>query len=271
MATTTTDHEAIRKWVEERGGHPARVDATGRSGNPGVLRIEFSGEGKGKLKRIEWDEFFQWFDRDQLAFIYQDRARGGRPSRFNKLVSRARVGDGHGGQKQGGAKRGAAPAQDAIELLTSQHRMVEEMFEQLEAERPGSAEYRRLFADLADALAVHSTIEEQVFYPGVKREETEGLLENSVEEHLEVKRVLATLMETAPDGDARGELEELAGLTEEHVIEEEHELFPQVRKLLAADELRDLARRMTELEAELRREGEPRAEVPNETDEPAPI
>jgi hemerythrin superfamily protein len=172
--------------------------------------------------------------------------------------------------RKGAERGGGEQGQDAIDLLTSQHRMVEEMFKKLEAERPGSTEYRRLFADLADALAVHATIEEKIFYPGVKREETEDLLEHSVEEHLEVKRVLATLLETAPDGDARGELEELAGLTEEHVIEEERDLFPRVRELMAADELRDLARRMNDLEAELR-QGEPRTEVPNETDEPAPI
>jgi hemerythrin superfamily protein len=160
--------------------------------------------------------------------------------------------------------------QDAIDLLTSQHRMVEEMFQKLEEETPGSVEHRRLFATLADALAVHATIEEKIFYPAVKRPETEELLENSVEEHLAVKRVLATLLDTAPDGDASAELEELAGLTEQHVIEEERDLFPRVRKLVADDELRDLARRMNELEAELRR-GEPRLEVPNETGEAAPI
>jgi len=164
----------------------------------------------------------------------------------------------------------ATMGEDAIELLTSQHRMVERLFEELGAETPGSTGFRRLFDDLADALAVHATIEEKVFYPGVKREETVELLENSVEEHLEVKRVLATLIDTPPDGEARAELEELAGLTERHVIEEESELFPLVRQVVADDELRELAQRMKELEAELRR-GEPRAEVPKETDAPAPI
>ena len=145
------------------------------------------------------------------------------------------------------------------------------MFEQIQQQRPGSAEHRRLFGDLADALAVHATIEEKIFYPSVKRPETEELLEESVEEHLDVKRVLATLLETAQDGDVSAEIEELAGLTEEHVIEEEQELFPKVRKLIAAEELRELGRRMTELESELRRAGEPRAHIPEETEQAAPI
>ncbi|MGH9970628.1 MAG: hypothetical protein ACREBG_22955 [Pyrinomonadaceae bacterium] len=33
----TTDHEDIRQWVEERGGHPARVKGTERS-PPGFVK-----------------------------------------------------------------------------------------------------------------------------------------------------------------------------------------------------------------------------------------
>ena len=286
MAKTTIDHATIQKWVEQRGGHPAHVKATGRSSDPGILRIDFPGfSGEGKLEQIGWDQFFEAFDSNELAFIYQDRTRGGQESRFNKLVSRANVevsdsSDGKQARKQDGksvqnnagqAAAGALDKMDAIELLTTQHRAVEDMFEQIQQEKPGSATHRRLFGDLADALAVHTTIEEKIFYPSVKRADTEDLLEESVEEHLEVKRVLATLLETAQDGDVSAELEELAGLTEEHVIEEEQELFPKVRKLIAAGELRELGRRMTELEAELRREGQPRAHVPQETEQAASV
>ena len=292
MAKTTIDHATIQKWVEQRGGHPAHVKATGSSSDPGILRIDFPGfSGEGTLEQMGWDQFFDAFDSNELAFIYQDRTRGGKESRFNKLVSRANVDvggasprkqDGKNAGKAAGKNAGKAPGEsseagealdqmDAIELLTLQHRAVEDMFEELAQEKPGSATYRRLFGDVADALAVHATIEERIFYPSVKRSQTEEILEESVEDHLEVKRVLATMLETAQDGDISAELEELAGLTEEHVIEEEQELFPKVRKLIAADELHELARRMTELEAELRREGEPRAHVPQETEQAATI
>ena len=39
----TTDQETIRHWVEERGGHPTTVKATGGEEEPGVLRIDFPG------------------------------------------------------------------------------------------------------------------------------------------------------------------------------------------------------------------------------------
>ncbi len=86
-AERTTDHEEIRRWVEERGGFPAHVKSTTDGDDPGVLRIDYPGfSGEDTLERISWDEWFDWFERDRLAFLYQDE----RNSRFSKLVSRGR-------------------------------------------------------------------------------------------------------------------------------------------------------------------------------------
>ena len=82
---TTISHRTIRKWVEARGGHPARVKRTGKRNDPGILRIDYPGySGEETLEPIEWDEFFEWFDRDKLAFVYSKSPR----SKFSKLVSR---------------------------------------------------------------------------------------------------------------------------------------------------------------------------------------
>jgi hypothetical protein len=85
----TTDHEEIRRWVESHGGRPARVKDTGKGDDPGILRIDFPGDGDDEgLEPISWDEWFEWFDRNGLAFVYQDEKADGEPSTFNKLVSR---------------------------------------------------------------------------------------------------------------------------------------------------------------------------------------
>ncbi len=86
----TTNHDEIRRWVEERGGHPACVKQTGRAaGDVGVLRIDFPGfSGEGSLESLEWDRWFKAFDANGLAFLYQDELGSGEKSRFNKLVSR---------------------------------------------------------------------------------------------------------------------------------------------------------------------------------------
>jgi anaerobic selenocysteine-containing dehydrogenase len=89
LAKTTTDHNQIRQWAEERGGKPTHVKGTGGENDPGILRIDFPGyTGEGKLEPISWDEFFKKFDEQQLALTYQDVTAEGTKSNFNKLISR---------------------------------------------------------------------------------------------------------------------------------------------------------------------------------------
>ena len=86
---TTTDHEEIRRWAEEHGGQPARVRGTGNEDDPGLLRIDFpGGAGEDQLEHISWDEWFQKFDENNLAFLYQERKATGEDSTFFKLVKR---------------------------------------------------------------------------------------------------------------------------------------------------------------------------------------
>lgn len=85
----TTDHETIRRWVEERGGRPARVKATGNGGDPGLLRIDYPGRGDDEsLEEISWESFFEGFEDNGLAFVYQEETAEGEESRFSKLVNR---------------------------------------------------------------------------------------------------------------------------------------------------------------------------------------
>jgi hypothetical protein len=87
-ATTTTDHDTIRTWIEERGGRPSVVRATHDNGREGgLLRVDFR-EPDDALEEIDWDEFFQIFDENELAFLFQDKTSGGEQSRFFKFVNR---------------------------------------------------------------------------------------------------------------------------------------------------------------------------------------
>ena len=85
----TTDHDEIREWVEERGGQPTQVKGTGDDESPGVLRIDYPGfSGEGTLEPITWEEFFEAFDENNLAFLYQEETKDGEISRFSKLIDR---------------------------------------------------------------------------------------------------------------------------------------------------------------------------------------
>lgn len=85
----TTDHDEIRRWAEQRDGHPATVRGNSSDGT-GILRIDFEdyGAGEDQLEEISWSEFFEKFDEKHLEFLYQERTSDGAVSRFCKFVSR---------------------------------------------------------------------------------------------------------------------------------------------------------------------------------------
>ena len=75
-AKATTDHQEIKRWVERRGGRAAAVKGTGRGDDPGVLRIDFPGyTGEESLRQISWAQFFDKFEKEQLAFLYQEESQ----------------------------------------------------------------------------------------------------------------------------------------------------------------------------------------------------
>ena len=85
---TTTDHDEIRKWVEAHDGKPVSVRGTEGGDSAGVLRIDFpGGAGDDRLEPISWDDWFQKFEDEGLAFLYQERKASGEDSTFFKLVS----------------------------------------------------------------------------------------------------------------------------------------------------------------------------------------
>jgi len=91
MATTTTDHDQIRTWVQERGGVPSTVEATSPGDEGiGVLRIDFPhGSRNDNLSTISWDDFFGKFEEANLAFLHEQQTSEGELSRFCKFVHRS--------------------------------------------------------------------------------------------------------------------------------------------------------------------------------------
>ncbi len=84
---TTTDHEEIRRWVEDRGGKPALVKGTeGKDDeHAGLLRIKFQEDEK--LEETDWETFFATFDEKNLQFLYQEETKEHKTSRFFKFIS----------------------------------------------------------------------------------------------------------------------------------------------------------------------------------------
>src|SRR5436309_14659618 len=114
LSKTTQDHEEIRRWAEERGGKPSHVKSTETGDDVGIIRIDFPGySGQGSLEEISWDEFFEKFDDNNLALIYQEETAEGEKSNFNKLVkaetaAAAEHGGGRGGSSQSSSAKKSA-------------------------------------------------------------------------------------------------------------------------------------------------------------------
>jgi hypothetical protein len=83
---TTSRHEVIRKWAEDRNGVPATVEGTEHGDHLGVLRFDFGGNSEN-LRKVSWDEWFETFDARRLNFIYQEQRKDGNQSNFFRLES----------------------------------------------------------------------------------------------------------------------------------------------------------------------------------------
>jgi hypothetical protein len=75
-----TDHDEIRRWAEERDARPSAVQRTHTDDSVGIIRLDFPGySGENSLEEIEWDEWFDKFDDNNLALIVQDEEINLRP------------------------------------------------------------------------------------------------------------------------------------------------------------------------------------------------
>jgi hemerythrin-like domain-containing protein len=154
--------------------------------------------------------------------------------------------------------------QDAIRMLDRQHDEIAELFHRLRTNRGDPR--RQTFLELAQALSEHTTIEEQIFYPAVRARRTADILEQSLEEHSQIKRTLGDLIDLEPSDNAfDARLSALEHAVTEHIARERHELFPRVKRVFSHVELEELANQMEallgEMVAEDKMEEEPTAPV----------
>lgn len=156
---------------------------------------------------------------------------------------------------------------DAIEMLKTQHKEVAALFSKYEQLGEKATKSKQtLFEEIADALAMHATIEEKHFYPAVKAKRTEDILLESLEEHLGIKRVIADLLKLDPSHETfDAKVKVLKEQVEHHVEEEESDMFPKVRKVLDKEELTELATVMQQTMNKLEAKGDARKAVPAET------
>jgi hemerythrin superfamily protein len=146
---------------------------------------------------------------------------------------------------------GASRTPNAIQLLKADHVTVRGLLTQLEQTTSRGAKTRQeLLARIRREIEVHTTIEEEIFYPAFKaagqRQDDDKQYFEAMEEHRAAgELVLPDLLATDPSSECfGGRAKVLKELIEHHAQEEEREMFPRARELLSAEELNALGERM---------------------------
>jgi hemerythrin superfamily protein len=154
--------------------------------------------------------------------------------------------------------------QDAIALLKEDHRAVEKLFSDYETAK-GNGRKQTLARHICLELTIHTTIEEEIFYPACDGKIDEQLLKEAYVEHDAAKLLIAEIEGDEGKGDDffDAKVQVLGEEITHHVREEEKELFPQVRRAdIDLDALGErLALRKAELMREFKASGVPEPEL----------
>lgn len=120
---------------------------------------------------------------------------------------------------------------DAVAMLKADHKKVSDLFAEFEKSRSSSRK-QSIVAEICQELTVHTTLEEEIFYPAFKAAlKDKELVPEANVEHAAVKDLIAQVQGVSPDGemyDARVKV--MAEFVKHHVKEEQGEMFPKAAR-----------------------------------------
>lgn len=154
------------------------------------------------------------------------------------------------------------PKDDAIALLTEDHRKVQGLFKEFESLKEdggGSAQKAELVQQICTELTIHALVEEEIFYPAVRKAiDDDDLMDEADVEHTSAKALIIELMTGRPGDDHYdAKVTVLGEYINHHVKEEEGEMFPKARKEVDTAALgKKLAARKAQLMEEMAQEGD---------------
>jgi hemerythrin-like domain-containing protein len=155
------------------------------------------------------------------------------------------------------SKKAASRNPDAIALLKNDHEKVRGLFAQLEkSAMRGGPKVEKLVTQIESELKIHTTIEEEIFYPAfrdaVRSNDDKEMYYEAQEEHHVVKLVIPDVegsQKSGPEFAAKAKV--LKELVEHHADEEEKEMFKSARKAISRSDLQELGDRMAARKKEL--------------------
>ena len=126
---------------------------------------------------------------------------------------------------------------DVIDLLIQQHREADALFEAFRNAQDDVSK-KELCIQLAEALTLHATIEERWIYPVARRVIGEDKIQHSVEEHGEMKQLIADMLRMRNDiNGMSGKVNDLERVVKSHVADEEKNVLPQFGQKVTEKEI----------------------------------
>lgn len=122
---------------------------------------------------------------------------------------------------------------DATKILADDHRMVERIVEKFSKLKDGDIEGKeQLVREACNELKVHAIVEEEIFYPSVRRALDDGdVIDEAKVEHAVVKQLIGELEEMSADDELYdAKFTVLGEYVKHHVAEEEGEMFPLAKR-----------------------------------------
>jgi len=138
------------------------------------------------------------------------------------------------------------------DMIRFDHSHVMTTFHQYTVDKRPSVK-KALAETICDALEIHATLEEEIFYPAMRpKAHDQKVMEKSEPEHDEMRRVIAELRRTDPASPRHDDLVfELMRDVVHHVADEETVLLPEAEQTIGRDRLSELGAQMTKRRMQL--------------------
>jgi hypothetical protein len=147
------------------------------------------------------------------------------------------------------------PENHAIAILLKDHDRVKALFDQFEKAK-STAQKEKIIAAAVTELNVHAIVEEEIFYPAIRKHVGKDLMNEADEEHHVARVLIAELdVDGRADGHREAKFTVLAESVRHHIDEEEREVLPKAKELKLDFEA--LGQRILDRKARLEEDGIP--------------